>query len=113
MHKFKEILKDLIPAYILSFVASFMLYIYEPILTYSSNIDDFWFDLKTMITPIILFFSILFLVLSIVYTIVYLLNYFCSKKKKMIIYKTILILSYIVFIFIYIQGNYLTKIYQV
>lgn len=109
MHKFKEILKDLIPAYILSFVASFMLYIYEPILTYSSNIDDFWFDLKTMITPIILFFSILFLVLSIVYTIVYLLNYFCSKKKKMIIYKTILILSYIVFIFIYIQGNYLTK----
>lgn len=109
MHKLKEILKDLIPAYILSFVTSFMLYIYEPILTYSSNIDDFWFDFKTMITPIILFFLILFVVLSILYTIVYLLNYFCSKKKKMIIYKTILILSYVVFIFIYMQGNYLIK----
>lgn len=107
MHKLKEILKELIPAYILSFVTSFMLYIYEPILTYSSNIDDFWFDLKTMITPIILFFLILFITLSIGYTIVYLLNYFCSKKKKMIIYKTILILSYVVFIFIYMQGNYL------
>lgn len=109
MHKLKKILKDLIPAYILSFVTSFMLYIYEPILTYSSNIDDFWFDFKTMITPIILFFLILFVVLSIFYTIVYFLNYCGSKKKKMIIYKIILILSYVVFIFIYIQGNYLIK----
>lgn len=109
MHKLKELLKDLIPAYILSFVTSFMLYIYEPILTYSSNIDDFWFDFKTMITPIILFFVILFVVLSIFYTIVYFLNYCGSKKKKMIIYKIILILSYVVFIFIYIQGNYLIK----
>lgn len=102
----KNSLKNLTPAYILSFVISFMLYIYEPILTYSTNINDFWFDFKTMIGPILLYFAILWAGLSILYTVVYFINKCFSKKLRF--YKVILILSYIAFIFIYIQGNYMT-----
>ena len=101
----KNNIKNLIPAYILSFVISFMLYIYEPILIYSTNLNDFWFDFKTMMGVIPIFFLILFIGLAIIYTIIYFVNYCFSKKVK--IFKTILIISYAAFIFIYIQGNYL------
>ena len=33
----KNNIKELVPAYILSFAISFMIYIYEPILTYSKK----------------------------------------------------------------------------
>ena len=48
-------LKYLTFAFIISFVLSFMLYLYEPLLTYSSNINDFWFDFNLMIYNIILY----------------------------------------------------------
>ena len=48
-------LKYLTFAFIISFVLSFMLYLYEPLLTYSSNINDFWFDFNLMISNIILY----------------------------------------------------------
>ena len=99
-------IKKLVPAYILSFVISFMLYIYEPILTYSTNINDFWFDFNTMIGVILIYFLLLFLGLSIFYTVVYCINNCFSKNMRF--FKIVLILSYIAFIFIYIQGNYLT-----
>lgn len=98
-------IKKLLPAYILSFVISFMIYIYEPILTYSTNVNDFWFDFKTMLGVILIYFSILFLTLSFFYTAIYLINKFILKKIKL--YRYVMILSYVVFIFIYIQGNYL------
>lgn len=101
----KNNIKKLLPAYILSFVISFMIYIYEPILTYSTNVNDFWFDFKTMLGVILIYFSILFLTLSFFYTAIYLINKFILKKIKL--YRYVMILSYVVFIFIYIQGNYL------
>lgn len=102
----KKNIKKLIPAYILSFTISFMIYIYEPIVTYSTNINDFWFDLKTIIGVILLCFCSLFLLLSIIYTIIYFVNKCLLKKIRL--YRVVLIISYILFIFIYIQGNYLT-----
>lgn len=107
MIKVKENFKNLIPAYVLSFVISFMLYIYEPILIYSANMNDFWFDFKTMIFPIMLFFANLFLALSIIYTIIYWINKRFSQKVTF--FKVILVLSFIAFLYIYIQGNYLAS----
>ena len=101
----KNNIKKLLPAYILSFVISFMIYIYEPILTYSTNVNDFWFDFKTMLEAILIYFSILFLALSFFYTAIYLINKFILKKVKL--YRYVMVLSYVAFMFIYIQGNYL------
>lgn len=101
----KNNIKKLIPAYILSFVISFMLYIYEPILTYSTNINDFWFDFNTMIGIVPIYFFLLFLGLAIFYTTIYFINNCFSKETKF--FKILLILSYIGYIYIYIQGNYL------
>ena len=70
----KNNIKNLMPAYILSFVISFMLYVYEPILIYSANVDDFWFDFKTMLGAIAICSLALFIGLSILYTIVYFIN---------------------------------------
>jgi len=101
----KNNIKNLIPAYILAFVVSFMLYIYEPILIYSSNFNDFWFDFKAMMGVIPIYFAILFVGLSIGYTALYFINKAFSKKIQ--IYKVVLIISYVLFMFVYIQGNYL------
>lgn len=101
----KNNIKNLIPAYILAFVVSFMLYIYEPILIFSTNFNDFWFDFKTMMGVIPIYFALLFGGLSIGYTALYFINKAFSKKMQ--IYKVILIISYILFMFVYIQGNYL------
>lgn len=101
----KEGFKKLAPGYIIAFVVSFMLYIYESILTYSSNINDFWFDFGQMLPNIILYAFTMFLGLCLIYTIVYLIDTLIFKKERL--YKTITVISWIMFVFIYIQGNYL------
>lgn len=100
----KKILKDLIPAIMIALVASFMLYIYEPIITYSTNINDFWFDFNLMLPNIFLFFIGFFFVLSIIFAMIYFIS---LKLKKEKIYKIVLIISFILFTFFYIQGTYL------
>ena len=102
----KKHLTQMLPAIILAFAASFMLYIYEPIITYSANIDDFWFDLKLMMPNIILYFSILFVILLSIFAIIYFISY---KLKNDKIYKIILIISFILFTYFYIQGVYLVS----
>ena len=96
-------LKYLTFAFVISFVLSFMLYIYEPILTYSSNINDFWFDFKLMISNIILYMIIIFVFLILAYFLLYLF----LRRKNIKIYKIILVISFILFLYTYIQGNYL------
>ena len=100
----KKILKELIPAIILALVASFMLFIYEPIITYAANMDDFWFDLNLMMPNIILYFFGLCLILIAIYSFIYFIS---CKLKKEIIYKITLIISFVLLIFFYIQGVYL------
>ena len=102
----KKYLKNMTPIFVLSFTASFMLYIYEPINTYSANISDFWFDLKLMFPNIVLYAFIMFATINVCYTVIYLIDIVCFKKEK--ISKIILIVFWIGFMCTYIQGNYLT-----
>ena len=98
-------MKKLIPAYTLSFVISFMLFIYEPITMYANNINDFWFDFRIMFIPMITTFSILFISISIIFTLIYYANKIISEK--LYVYNIILIIAFIIFFASYIQGNYL------
>ena len=100
----KKYLKSIIPSTIFAFVSSFMLYIYEPIITYSSNMNDFWFDYKLMLPNIIIYFLALFLLLLVFFNIIY---WFCRLIKKEVIYKVIVIISFVFLIFAYIQGIFL------
>jgi len=97
--------KDLIPAYIIAFCVSFMLFIYEPITLYATNIEDIWCDIYIMFLPIMLLFIISLIGISLIYTGIY----FISKKifKKINIYNFCLLASFVLFVYLYIQGNYL------
>ena len=48
----KQILRELAPAYLLVFAGCFMMLVFEPILMYTSNMNDFWFDFGIMIWPV-------------------------------------------------------------
>ena len=103
--KVKIIVYDMIPVIILLFVFYFMLFIYEPILMYATNMDEFWFDFSIMIVYVIKIFA-LFLLLSIsLMVIVYFLNSLFSKEKKL--FKFLLLCGYVTFFLSYIQGNWL------
>ena len=103
----KKYLKEIVPALILAFVASFMLFIYEPIIMYSSNISDFWFDIYTLIQCNIVAFLSVFIIIAIFYNLTYFIETKVIKKNKNI-YNIFLILGFIVFLVTYIQGNYLS-----
>lgn len=99
-------MKKLIPAYILSFIICFMLFVMEPLTLFAVNRDDFNYNLRHFILPLILSFLLFFILFIIFYSVIYLIN----KKfsKKLTVYNTILIISYILFILCYIQGNFLS-----
>lgn len=100
-------MKKLVPAYILSFVISFMLFIYEPVMMYSTNMNDFWFNLDIMIIPVLVICFISFVIISGIFTLVYFINKKFSDKLKA--YNIFFIVVFIVFLASYIQGNYLIK----
>ena len=99
-------MKKLIPAYILSFVIAFMLLIVEPITMFVTNRNDFRFNFVNLIRPILIVFLLVFIGLSLIYTIIYFINKKFSKDLK--VFNIIMIISYILFIMFYIQGNYMT-----
>ena len=101
----KNYFRKITPGIILAFVTSFMVFIYEPIITYSANVDDFWFDFELMLPNILTYFAILFVLLIIIYTFFYLL--FCVLIKKDKYYKKFFIITFIFLVFFYIQGVYL------
>ena len=101
----KKFVKDMLPAFVIGFILSFMLFIYEPITMFANNPNDLWFDIKTLLPVVgLLFVSCLVIVIS-----AYLLFYFLAKKvlKKDNIYKYLLIIGFILLITTYIEGNYL------
>ncbi|MBR1376807.1 MAG: hypothetical protein IJ565_03235 [Bacilli bacterium] len=100
-------MKKMIPTIILLFVLCFMLLIYEPIIMYATNINDFWFDIYTMIKPITLIFIITFLVLIAISIIIYYVS--VKLLKKDIIYDIYQIILFVGFIYLYIQGNFLAS----
>ncbi len=100
----KKYIKNIIPSVIIAFLTSFMIYIYEPIITYSSNVNDFWFDFKLMLPNIIMYFAIMFMVMFAIYNVIY--GCSCLIKKKNV-YKGALAISFILLVVAYIQGNFL------
>ena len=48
-------IKNLIAPSIMSFVIAFMLFIYEPIITYAANTEDYWFGLKELLLNNLIF----------------------------------------------------------
>lgn len=100
-------MKKLIPAIILAIAVSFMLCIYEPIAMYATNINDFWFDLQLMIKPLMLAFLCMIIGTFAVYTIVFFINKAFSKELK--VYKVLILIGVILFVALYIQGNFLIK----
>ena len=99
--KMVEFMKKMKQALILSFVIAFTIFIYEPIILYANNTSDLWFDLKSMLRPMLILFILLFVFLMLIFYIVHQI----SLKKK--IYNLLLIVSFIIYFASYIQGNYL------
>lgn len=96
-------MKKLIPTYILTFVLSFMLFIYEPITMFATNINDFWFDMSLLLKSIFLIFIVSFVGISIFFTLLYFIT---NKFKKNKIYNIFVIIFLCVFLCLYIHGNF-------
>lgn len=106
--KFKSALKELLPAYIIAFVFCFMLFVFEPMVMYSTNQLDFWFDMALMIGPVLLGFLVFFLGLSLILTAAYLVNKIFARGKEPTVYRIISIVVFWTFFVTYLQGNMLS-----
>ncbi len=87
-------------SYFISFIISYMFFIYEPMNLYASNIDDFWFNVYDLIKLALVPFLFLFLFLVLLNIIIYKIN-----KKAYLISNIIL---YVLFFVFYIEGNFLS-----
>lgn len=98
-------MKNLVYGYVIVFVFCFMLFLYEPLIMYGTNVNDFWFDLGIIIGPTLVIFFCSFLVIAIGATLVYLV----SKKifKKECFYLGVLAIFFYCLLSTYIQGNFL------
>lgn len=105
--KIKLSLKQLLPAYIISFVFCFMLFVFEPLLMYSMNQLDFWFDLPHMALPMLLTFLIFFAAMAGIMTAVYAINKAIVKEKEPTFFRIAVLVVVFVFTVTYFQGNFL------
>jgi len=76
----KRILRELAPAYFLIFATSFMMLIFEPILLYATNMNDFWFDFSIMIRPLLGVFACFLLCGIFIVSILFFVNLFFRGK---------------------------------
>lgn len=98
-------LKQLAPCWIISFVFCYMLFLYEPLMMYCTNKDQFRFDLRMMAPPLIGIFLMFFFGSAAVLTLLFFISKMLSKECKP--HKIILLAVFYVFIVLYIQGNFL------
>ncbi len=102
----RNIVKQLAPCWIITFALCYMLFVYEPLMMYCTNKDDFWFDFGIMIAPTMKIFAMFFVGAAGVFTALYFL---CRKFSAAVKpYRIALSVMFTVFIALYIQGNYLT-----
>ena len=101
----KKFIKNMLPAFIIGLIISFMMFVYEPIIMFLNNPNDLWFDINTLL-PVV---GVLFVIGLFVVFIIYLLTYFVTKKVigKDKIFKYSLIVGFVLLITTYIEGNYL------
>lgn len=102
----KGLIKDLAPACIILFTGCFMLFFFEPLLIYATNMNGFWFDIRMMILPV----SGMFFGFLLAGFIMLLAVYFCNLlfSENLLIYKWIVLTGFISFILLYLQGNWLS-----
>ncbi len=81
--------QGLISAYTIIFAGCFMLLVYEPILMYATNTDEFWFDFSTMIIPTMAIFVVFMLIGMAASTVVYYINRIYDKKSSTELFKNI------------------------
>ena len=101
----KTSIKHLVIALIFSLIVAFTLFIYEPIVMYSGNIDEFWFDFSTLISAMILPFLI-----SLILMVAFCVIVFFATRKRPVIFYILEIISFAGFIYFYIHGNFLAGI---
>lgn len=103
--RFIKKMKPLFSALILTFVASFMFFIFEPILLYTNNINDFWFDIYDIFPLLFPAFIATFLVIFLICVEIYII---CAKIiGKINLYYYFMAFFGCVFLITYIQGNFL------
>ena len=96
--KIMNTIKETYAGIFISLAICFMLLFYEPLLLFSNNLTDFWFDIY-MFFPIILFqFIICFLFCSFIFIV--------FKKINNKLYIISVVISLILLLYFYIQGNY-------
>lgn len=99
--------RQLEPAYVIWFVFCFMLFVYEPLLMYSTNKNDFWFDFGIMIFPTLVIFALFLLTGATLITAFYFITVKLSRGKTGL-YQCAVTALLVVFIATYIQGVYLS-----
>lgn len=96
--------KELLPGWAVSFAFCFMLFIYEPVVMYAANKDDFWFDLGVIAAPTLEIFLMFFIGLASVHSGLFFLF---KKLGKPAVYKVITAVLFVIFAASYVQGNFL------
>lgn len=104
--KVKGMLKDLAPAFLILFSGCFMLFFFEPLLAYSTNMNDFWFDFRIMIWPLLGMFVCFLVVGFLMLFAIYICNLLFSEG--LVVYKGIVLIGFIGFFLLYLQGNWLS-----
>lgn len=101
----KDILKQLAPCWIISFVFCYMLFIYEPMMLYCMNKDEFRFDLRMMAPPMISIFLMFFFGAAAVLTGLF----FPARRfsKSAALYKLAVVFISLLLVVLFIQGNFL------
>ena len=85
----------------LSFATCFMLFLYAPLETYCTNVNEFWFDIYILFPPFLMIFFLFFIICVLL---------LCLVRKKWTNAYYILLCSYfVIFICTYVQGNVLAK----
>lgn len=103
-------LRQLAPAFMVMFTFCFMLFLYEPLLMYSTNKNEFWFDFGIMILPTLAIFAMFFFA-----GIAFITLFYCCVTKILgggktgeKIYYCAVIAFFVLFLATYIQGVFLT-----
>lgn len=105
MNSKKEDIRQLRPAYVIWSAFCFMLFVYEPLLMYSTNKNDFWFDFGIMIFPTLLIFALFLIAGTVLITALY---FIMSRILWGGVYRCAVTALFVVFLAAYIQGVYLS-----
>ncbi|MBQ3464644.1 sulfatase-like hydrolase/transferase [Candidatus Saccharibacteria bacterium] len=99
----KQITK-LLSAIVFSFIVAFALFIYEPLVMYAGNIDEFWFDSSVVFQNNIPVFLAAFTILAFISVVLFII--FCKKIR---VFCVLEVIAFSGFIYLYIHGNFLTN----